>query len=175
MNTKSFNSLLDFSEHLFKAATAEIFAVHAGLELSAKLIQADAKHQLGHLQPQVGPFPEWEELADSTKADKERNDYVFNADYNPLVRTGELMNSIEYEVNMSALEAIIGTKNIIGAYQEFGTKNIPPRPFMGTAAFKLGPIIAKLLGKAIIIGIGAGKDIKEEIGRELGYIQDIQL
>jgi phage gpG-like protein len=171
---KQFSSLLQFSEHLMKAATVEILAISKGLEVSAKAIQAEAKNEIGHLQSAVGPFPEWEELADSTKAEKERLGYVFNKDYNPLLRTGELIrDSIEYEVNMESLEAIIGSKEPVAAFQEFGTDRIPPRPFIGRAAFILGPKIAKIFGDATMIGIAGGNLIANEIGHDLGYHREI--
>ncbi len=172
---KDFSSLLDFSEHLIKAATTEIFAINEGLKLASALVQQEAKREIGHLQPQVGNFDAWEELAESTKLDKERRGYVFNSDYNPLYRTGYLRDSIETEVNMPQLEAIIGSKWNVAAFQEFGTNKIPPRAFIGPAMFKNMDKIAQIFGEATIIGIAGGNVIASEIGRKIGYHQDIKL
>lgn len=172
---KNFSSPLQFAEHLIKAATIELIAIQKGLDISAKLIQEEAKKEIGWLQPSVGPFPAWEELADSTKEEKERLGYVFNDDYNPLLRTGELRDSIKYEINMGSLEAIIGTESMIGAFQEYGTKYIPPRPFMGAAAFKNANKIAQIFGEITLIGIAGGHVIAEDIGHKLGYHQEIHL
>lgn len=172
---KNFSSPLKFAEHLVKAATIELIAIRAGLEAAAELIQDEAKKEIGHLQKSIGPFQEWDELADATKADKERLGYVFNSDYNPLLRTGKLRDSIEYEVNMPKLEAIVGSKDPIAAFQEFGTNRIPPRPFIGRAAFLLGPKIAKIFGEITLIGIAGGHVISSNIGKELGYHQELML
>jgi hypothetical protein len=178
---KNFNSLLDFSKHLIKAATVEIIAIEEGLKLASKIIQSDAKKQIGHLQSNIGPFSAWEELADSTKSYKQRlvdNNEIgltLNSDFNPLMLTGELYRSIEYEVNIAKLEAVIGTKNPIGAFQEFGTSRIPPRPFIGPAAFKQAPSVVKIFGMATMMGIAGGNIIESDIGSRLGYNRDIEL
>lgn len=173
--SKDFSSLLDFSDHLFKASNHEVFALKECLDLAGKIIQLEAKKEIGYLQPQVGPFDAWEELADSTKEEKERLGYVFNSDYNPLFRTGSLLNSIVYEVNMDKLETIVGSKSQIAAFQEFGTNRIPPRPFIGPAMFKNMEKIAQLFGKATVIGIAGGNHIAEKIAKEIGYNQEIKL
>lgn len=175
MLEKKFNSLLDFSDHLFKAATNEVFALNQGLKMVSVLIKNEAKREIGHLQPQVGSFNAWDELADSTKDEKERLGYKFNADYNPLLRTGYLRDSIEYEIDMPNLEAIIGSKYDVAAFQEFGTRTIPPRPFIGPAMFKNMDTIAQILGEVAVRGIAGGNIIAEEIGRAVGYHQDIKL
>lgn len=175
MFSKKFNSLLDFSDHLFKAATSEVFAFQKGLEIASLLIQRDAKKQIGHLQPQVGTFNAWDELADTTKDEKERLGYKFNSDYNPLLRTGYLRDSIEYEIDMPKLEAVIGSKYDVAAFQEFGTRTIPPRPFIGPAMFKNMDKIAQIFGECAIRGIAGGRIVAEDIGRIVGYHQDIKL
>jgi HK97 gp10 family phage protein len=174
--TKVFLSPAKFSEHLIKAATVELLAINKGLQEVAELVHEEAQKELGHLQPQVGPFAAWEELADSTKAWKESNDYVFNSDYNPLLNTGKLRDSIQYEVNMPGLYAIVGSKYDVAAFQEFGTsRGLPPRPFIGPAFFKNKNRIAKIFGSALLVGIAGGNVIQKSIGQELGYHQDIKL
>lgn len=169
---KMFASPIKFAEHLLTAATAEVVALHTGLVKTAELVQKTAQSEIGHLQPSVGPFPAWEELAESTKEDKERKGYVFNGEYNPLLRTGSLRDSIEYEI--SGAEAVIGSRSPIAAYQEFGTsRGIPPRPFMGPALFRNKDKIIAIFGTATIIGIAGGREIEASIGRELGYHLDI--
>ena len=173
---KKFNSLLEFSEHLIKAATVEIIAYHEGLKVAAELIQEDAKNQIGYLQPSVSSFPAWEELAASTKYEKELLGYGDeDNDWQPLLRTGELRDSIQYEIDMSRFEAIIGSKSPIAAFQEFGTKTIPPRPFIGTAAFICAPQIAKIFGIATMLGIAGGRVMAADIAKEIGYQYGIKL
>lgn len=93
-----------------------------------KEIEETAKEEIGVYQPAVGPFEAWAPLAASTRADRARSGYTED---DPLLRSGELRDSIESEV--MGLAAIVGTKSQIGLWQEVGTKHIPPRPFIGPA------------------------------------------
>jgi HK97 gp10 family phage protein len=173
--TKFFESPIKFAEHLVKAATVQVIAINKGLHVISEIIEADAKKQLGHLQPNVGPFHAWDELADSTKEWKERVGYVFNSDYNPLLNTGSMRDSISHVVNIQQLYAIVGSKDEIASFQEFGTQRIPPRPFIGPAFFKNKGKIAKIFGTATLIGIAGGNVIAQNMGSLLGYHQDIRL
>ena len=179
-----FDSPIKFAEHLTKAATVELIAINKALDIAGRMVKAQAQHYIGHLQSSIGDAAvgdAWDELAESTKADKERQvdsgklSLTLNADFNPLMRTGELYRSIDYTVNMAGLEVIIGSASPIAAYQEFGTDKIPPRPFIGRAAYALAPKLAALFGAAAVVGIAGGHIIADSIGREIGYNQDIQL
>lgn len=157
--TNEFDSILGFVTHL---ATVEVDmhrAIHKGLERVSRYIEADAKGRIGHEQDAVGPFPAWAPLEDSTEAEKARLGYPVDA---PLLRTGDLRDSIEHEV--SGLEAVIGSKSEIAEYQEFGTRTIPPRPFIGPAAFNNKPAIEKILGTAMVEGLTGGHVIHEDLG-----------
>lgn len=160
---KTFNNPLKFAEYLASLAVKETLALQAGLKQAAKLVEKEAKKEIGHLQPEVGPFQKWEELAESTKEDKERKGYVFNDEYNPLLRTGELHDSISHEVK--GYEAAIGSTSEIMPYHEFGTVKMPARPVLGPAAFKNKEKIRAILGAAAFSGL-IGKD---KIHESLGY------
>ena len=90
----------------------------------------------------------WAPLAPSTLADKERKGYPVPS---PLLRTGELRDSIEAEAEL--LTAIVGSKDKRALYQEMGTRHIPPRPFIMPSAIKageaLGEAVAKVAGKLL--------------------------
>lgn len=133
--------------------------VHHGLEVASKLIQKRAQDSIGHYQDAVGPFPAWAPLAESTQA--ERSALGYTAD-DPLLRSGELRRSIEREVHPD--HAVIGSKDEKAAWMEFGTSRIPPRPFIGPAAFRSKKEIHEILGTAAVRGICGG----QRIGR-LGY------
>jgi len=158
---KLFTSLNKFANHLAKVAIAETVALQVGLKRVAKLVEKTAKAEIGHLQPAVGSFQEWPELADSTKEDKERKNYVFNKDYNPLLRTGDLHNSISHEVK--GFEAAIGSTSDIMVYQEFGTASIPARPVLGPAAFKNKEKIRLIVGAAAFSGLIGEDKIHESL------------
>jgi HK97 gp10 family phage protein len=182
--TIKFDSPLKFAEHLVKVATVELIAINKALDVAGKMVKAEAKHYIGHLQDKIGSAPvgdAWDELAESTKADKQRLvdngtlSLSLNADFNPLMRTGELYRSIDYTVNMQGLEVVIGSTSPIAAFQEFGTQHIPPRPFIGRAAYELGPKLAAIFGAASVVGIAGGHLIESSIGSAIGYNQDIEL
>ena len=162
---REFASPLDFSLHLLELSHRIEKIEETALEKCAVLIEKDAKSQIGFYQQEVGPFQNWAELADSTEADKVRKGYETDA---PLLRQGDLRDSIEHEV--VGKEAVIGSKSDIAEYQEFGTPTIPPRPFIGPAAFRNKDKIQKILGNAILEGITGG----EAIHAALGYDMDIK-
>ncbi len=147
-----------FSYFLIQLAAKEALATRAALQLSAKLVKKTARDEIGHLQPAAGPFPAWAELADSTKKDKERQGYKINDEYNPLLRDGTLRDSYEYRT--THLEAVIGSKMDIAAYQELGTKTIPSRPVLGPALFNNKEKIREIIGHTIMAELfGSGKKI----------------
>ena len=122
-------------------------------------IENTAKNKIGHYQSESGPFQEWPELADSTKADRLNKGYDPDE---PLLREGTLRDSIQHEVG--GLEAVIGSKSDIAAYQEFGTNRIPPRPFIGPAAFENKEKIERIIGEAAVAGIVGGRLIHPGLG-----------
>ncbi len=156
---KEFSSVLTFAEHLVAIEAGLAATFHSALKRAARVIEKDARAQIGEYQPEVGPFPEWAELADSTEYDKAQKGYPVDA---PLLREGDLRNSIQHEV--VGLEAVIGSQSDIAAYQEFGTPTIPPRPFIGPAAFKNKEKIQRILGDALVIGLTEGEVIHESLG-----------
>lgn len=145
--------------HLAGLAITEVVALKAGLEEVAKLVEKEAKKEIGHYQPEVGSFQAWPELADSTKADRVRQGYTEN---DPLLRSGELRDS--YEHKTSGLEAIIGSESNIALYHELGTSKMPERPVLGPAAFKNKEKIRAILGAAAVSGLLGSEKIKSELG-----------
>lgn len=154
-----FASLNDFALHLAEAAIAVVEVEHHALEKCAQVIEKDAKARIGEYQPSTGPFPAWEQLADSTEQEKARLGYPIDA---PLLREGDLRDSIQHEVHGS--EAVVGSQSDIAAYQEFGTDKIPPRPFIGPAAFDSKEKVQKILGAAIVGGLTVGQAIHPALG-----------
>lgn len=159
---KNFSSIGSFASHLIKAGVAVAAGARVALGECADLVQKSAIAEFGHLQNQVGPFNAWDELAESTKAEKERQGYWYNDQHNPLIRTFELMNSIQKEVR--PFEAIIGSVSPIMAYQEFGTSTIPPRPVLGPALFKNKEHIRAIVGAAVISAFTYGKVVHSSLG-----------
>jgi HK97 gp10 family phage protein len=159
---REFESLAKFAEHLAVMSVAVVAAEHKALDRCAKLIENTAKSEIGVYQPEVGPFQDWAPLADSTESEKSRLGYPTGA---PLLREGTLRDSIEHEV--SGNEAVIGSKSDIAAYQEFGTDKIPPRSFIGPAAFRNKEKIRRIVGEAAIEGLTCGEVIHHSLGYDM--------
>jgi len=151
VQTKEFSSIADFCIHLAEVVVAVKVVEHHALENIGRLIERNAKAMIGHYQESVGPFPAWDELADSTKQDRSSKGYPENE---PLLRDGTLRDSIEHEVQGG--ELVVGSKLDIAEYQEFGTKTIPPRPFIGPAAFSAKKHIEETLGLAVLHALEYG-------------------
>ncbi len=157
-------TLLDAAIRMAAAEIAIRVNAHEALERVAVKVEATAKAEIGEYQDAIGPFQNWAELADSTKEDRVRKGYTEN---DPLLRSGELRNSIGHET--SDLETVIGSTSDIMVYQEFGTSRIPPRPVMGPAAERNRDYILAELGGAVVAGLlGTGR-----IHPSLGYDQTI--
>lgn len=135
-------------EQFAREISSASFSIATGLEASfrviVKEIEETAKEEIGMYQPAFGPFEAWAPLAESTKADRVRLGY---SEDEPLLRTGELRDSIESEV--VGLAAIVGTKSEIGLWQEVGTDRIPPRPFIGPAYVRITDSLMEAIGQTI--------------------------
>jgi HK97 gp10 family phage protein len=153
-------SMLDMVTRLAAAEVAVHVGAHAALERVATRVEQTAKAELGVYQPATGPFPEWAELADSTKADRVAKGFTEN---DPLLRTGALRDSISHEVE--GLTATIGSTSDIAEYQEFGTSKMPPRPFLGPALERNHEAMLAELGGAVTRAV-VGKDA---VHPSLGY------
>lgn len=143
---KEFSSLDAFSKHLTKVVEQYPRREKTALNFIGDHLVEKSKEKIGHLQSGDGKFSSWKELADSTKKDKERKGYVFNDEYNPLYRTGELKESIDHSVNQSRHVLYVGSPLDIMLYQEIGTKTIPARSVLGLTMFKEKEQIQYILG-----------------------------
>ncbi|MBB5189604.1 HK97 gp10 family phage protein [Silvimonas terrae] len=156
---KQLSSLGELAEVFTKNTLGMMVTMQAGLEKAAVVVEKDAKQRIGEYQEAEGPFPAWAELSDSTKEDRARQGYTEN---DPLLRSGDLQRSIEHEVGYT--EAVIGSKSPVAAYQEFGTYRIPPRPFLGPAAFHNKKRIQRILGAAMVSGLVGGSPVHALLG-----------
>lgn len=167
MSLQTFNSLGDFATFLMRQETVVIPALEKGLERICILIARTAKREFGTYQPEVGPFPKWAPLAETTLYGwgpfPGKIDLGYAPPDNPLLREGELRDSIDYVVHR--LEGVIGSPSQIMVYDEFGTEKMPARPVLGPAAFRNKEHIRELAGVAIVSGL-IGQDM---IHKALGY------
>lgn len=157
---KQFKSFDAFTKHIEKIPLQYDEKELKTLIFLGIYLQNMMKDKIGHLQQGAGEFETWEPLAESTIADKKRLGYVYNDEYNPLLRTGELRDSIKYTASKNNL--VLGSDDQNMVYQEMGTKNIPPRSVMGLTMFKEKKHIVGVLAKFIVLWISA-KPIQKEI------------
>lgn len=152
--TRSFT--LDEFAHFFTAEIAAHRVKEANavaLETVAKMIEAEAKRAIGTY------LFDWPQLSEATQADRERKGFAPNE---PLLRTGEMRDSISHQIIEPGKLAEVGSTSDVALYQEMGTSTIPPRPFLLPSVLYLeGPIkkvVSEIIGSAI-----AGASIDGEI------------
>jgi hypothetical protein len=144
-------SLLEFAAELERIAELEM-TNKLVIEAGCQMIQHEAKSVLGTYNAK----PTWPQLSAATQAERERKGYAPNA---PLLRTGELRDSIEYTI-IDHEEGQVGSDLDIAVYQELGTSKVVPRPFLEPALKEMAPHIADLAGRltaATVAGQGLGE------------------
>jgi phage gpG-like protein len=104
---------------------------HHCLDEGSKILQEEAKRELGQYQPG------WPALKPATIARKATGD-------SPLLETGDLRDSIERDVQHDA--AYVGSNSKKAVWHELGTSRIPPRPFLATAATAKTAEIGEMVG-----------------------------
>jgi hypothetical protein len=139
---KEFTTFAGFAEELLIIGGKEKLLEHHCLETACVEIEARAKEKIGEYQEQAGPFAAWAPLAASTIEDKQNQGYA--PPDNPLLRTGEMQESIEHKVKGN--EGHVGSDSDVALWQELGTDKIPARSFLGGSAFELEPKIRRDIG-----------------------------
>ena len=145
--------LLELATILGEIALKQHEVDHHSLEKAAKVVEKRAKAKLGEYQEAAPPFAGWAELADYTKEDRVRQGFPEN---DPLLRTGEMRDSIEHVVMDG--EAQVGSNSDIAVYQELGTATIPPRSFLGGAAAESVDKIIAIIGEDSVMAL-TGKGV----------------
>lgn len=96
-----------------------------------------AKSKLGNSQHEIGPYPRWPELSPVTIEDKIARGLPVPS---PLLREGELRDSISYEITtLTATNVVVDVSAEVeyGEFQELGTLDMPPRPFLQPAVWEI--------------------------------------
>ncbi len=146
-------TLAGFAEYLIEQKYDIEHANEVALEVGAAMIRDAAKAAIG-----TYTFP-WQVLAASTQADRERQGFPANE---PLLRTGEMRDSIGVRIIKAGHEAEIGSDNQIAVYQELGTSTIPARSFLAAAAAAKGKDVARVFRDVVGAAI-AGRTIETEL------------
>jgi hypothetical protein len=137
-------SLEGFAKHLIEMAAHVEEAKHDALEKAARVVEREAKHEIGHYQDAVGPFQAWPELADTTKDDRVRLGYSEN---DPGLRSGEMGAGIGHTVEGD--EAVVGSKDDEMVYFELGGEHQPARSVLAGAAMRKAEEVLEILGGAV--------------------------
>jgi hypothetical protein len=125
------------------------------IEKAAVMIETEAKRVIG----QYADGYDWPQLADATQEERARLGFPPNE---PLLRTGEMRDSIEHTI-ISSREAEVGSDSDIAVYQELGTSKIPPRSFLVQAAIHKEEDIVRMIGGQTVKALSSEAGIKEWI------------
>jgi hypothetical protein len=121
------------------------------IERACQIVQAKAKAAIGKNHEM------WPPLAESTIADKAHHGFPTPK---PLLRTGELRDSIQYAVH--GLEGCVGSDLDVALYQEMGTSRIPPRSFLRSAAIASEDKIHRMAAATTIAAFsGFGRNARD--------------
>jgi HK97 gp10 family phage protein len=114
------------------------------------VLEAEAKGYIGSYQEG------WPKLAPSTIAEKTALGYA--PPDNPLLRTGDMRDSIEHQTESTGDGAlgIIGSNDEAAKFHEIGTSRMPPRPFLALAMMRSEAPAAEIFG-AFAVEILEGK------------------
>lgn len=148
----------EFATFLSEMALREYEHDKRAMQRAANIVKKDAKARIGEYHEAVGPFAGWQELADSTKADRTRQGFPENE---PLLRTGEMRDSIGTRVDRDI--AYIGSDSPIAEWQELGTVHIPPRSFLGAAAAANEEKIVEIIGKSAVASLTGDQVFQGEL------------
>lgn len=138
---KEFSSFGAFAKHLEQLAATAPAVKHHILDKSAEEIQKTAQGMIGEYQSAVGPYAAWEELADSTQAERARLGYSEN---DPGYRSGAMQRSVQRHVLGD--EAAVGSNDQDLVWFDQGTTKQPPRAVLGAAAIHSKPRVMTIIG-----------------------------
>jgi len=117
-------TLAEFAASLERSLTLVRPEIERGLVAFGETAEKLARDAIGH------EHAEWPPLAPATIADKSAHNFAVPA---PLLRTGELRDSIHFKIDMLDYTVIVGSDNPKAIWHELGTRHIPPRPFLAMA------------------------------------------
>jgi len=137
-----------FAAFLGEAALAVEHRSRSALEEAARIVEHEAKTEIGHYQEQAGPFVPWAELADATKDDRVRQGFTEN---DPGLRSGTMRDSINHRVEGS--EAHIGSDDQNLVYFELGTDKQPPRTVLAGALIRKTDEVVETLGRRFVASL----------------------
>lgn len=161
-------NIAEFVLHLERAVFNLAHEEHEAMERACKVVEKEAKAEIGTYQSAAGPFPAWAPLSDATLDGfyhqggfwvQGKEDAGYAPPDNPLLREGTMRDSIQHKVegHFAGSQGVVGTNDPVAVYQELGTPNatypIPPRSFLGRAAYVKAHEVAHHLGIAPVLAL----------------------
>lgn len=147
---KIFDSPGKFAAYFTRTLEKEVAFIDLSLKKIGKIVTKKAKSEFGEYQPTTGPFSQWPQLADATQRERIELGYTPN---DPLLRSGDLRDSISYVVDLKDLSVYIGSTSDIMPDHEFGTVRIPARPVLGPALFTEKKKIKEVIAAGFVTGL----------------------
>lgn len=153
MKLDSLGALADILE---RRSAAAVVSTRIALKEGAELVKTAAQEAIGSYQSAKGDVPAWAPLSEATQEDRVAKG--FTAD-DPLLRTGELKDSIEarpVDENAVLVGVFDPAMERIAASMEFGYYNVraqtmvAPRSFIRGTAFEKAPEVGALIERAFI-------------------------
>ncbi len=151
---------LDQLARRFITAPAKIHAsVNVAMVKAAVLVRDTAVKKFGEYQPAAGEFPAWEPLKPETVAQKAK---AGAAGDDPLIGhyAGKRKNSVwpaplRMTISMHVEEwvAQVGSDDPLAEYHEYGTVNIPPRPFLRPSLFEKAEEVQELVSEGMFLAL----------------------
>lgn len=130
-------TLVDLARHFEKSRWSMARALESAGHRIGKDLVEHAQAKFGEDQGAVGPYPEWAPLADSTITEKARLGYDTPF---PLIREGDLKNSISYQVDRQAATVVVYlfSTDWKMPLHEYGSPaaNLPARPVLGPTVYE---------------------------------------
>jgi hypothetical protein len=166
-------SLAEAVLHFARLPAAVLVEQHFALDEAARIVQAEAKRELGTYQmTDTGQFAPWAELAESTKDERVRQGYPENE---PLEREGQLRDAIERTAGDTEAAVGVPNRDIRHPYQthdvnigevaealELGGR-IPPRSFLGVAGHRKGKEVAEICGAYVVRALVGEKVVNKRL------------
>jgi hypothetical protein len=130
------------------------------IERAGKLVEREAKKEIGQYQDGSPPFVSWPELADYTKDDRTRLGFTEN---DPGLRTGQMGADIDTKIfnHGDQHEANIGSDDDELLWFELGTVTQPPRSVLGLAAVRNEEKIREILGESAVLAMTGAAGITQ--------------
>lgn len=153
---------LDQLARRFVAAPAKFHvSVNLAMVQAAILVRDTAVKKFGTYQPAVGEYPAWEPLKPETVARKEA---AGSAGDDPLIGhyAGKRSNKawpapLRMTISMHVEDwvAQVGSDDPLAEYHEYGTVNIPPRPFLRPSLFEKAEEVHALVSEGMFVALRA--------------------